>query len=217
MAGMVPVLMRSLTIFILAAALFMTASVLVAWTGPTQTPPNGNVNPPVNVGDTDQVKNAGLSVNALAVFGNMIMNGASRYLNFGTTVGSAGYGIRDNAGTMQFRNSSGTWSNFLPSTGIPSITFADGTTQTTAASGGGSLSCTTRTASIGNSWTPATVNCAAGETMTGGGYYATAQGASCQYNNPQGNGWRAGSCVSCITTGCTRTGGTVYVRCCSVQ
>lgn len=203
--------------FVLAAALFTTTSILVAWTGPAQTPPDGNISPPINVGSNDQVKNAGLSVNALAVFGNMIMNGASRYLNFGTTVGSNGYGIRDNAGTMQFRNSGGTWNNFLPSTGVTGITFADGTTQTTAASGGGTLTCTTRTASIPNSWTPATVNCAAGEIMTGGGYVATSQGASCQYNNPQGNGWRAGSCVSYIIAGGTRTGGTVYARCCSID
>lgn len=41
-----------------------------AWSGPTQAPPNGNVSPPINVGTTDQVKNAGLSVNAFTVFGS---------------------------------------------------------------------------------------------------------------------------------------------------
>ncbi len=51
-----------------------------AWTGPTQAPPNGNVSAPVNVGTTNQVKNASLSVNGLAVFGNSLLSGTSRYL-----------------------------------------------------------------------------------------------------------------------------------------
>lgn len=41
-----------------------------AWTGPTQTAPNGNVAAPINVGTTDQTKNAGLGINSLAVYGN---------------------------------------------------------------------------------------------------------------------------------------------------
>jgi len=41
-----------------------------AWTGPASSAPSGNVAAPLNVGASDQVKNAGLSVNALAVFGS---------------------------------------------------------------------------------------------------------------------------------------------------
>jgi alpha-tubulin suppressor-like RCC1 family protein len=55
--------------------------------------------------------------NAWALYmaaGNMytagnILQAASAYHNFGTTVGSSGYGIRDNAGTMEFKNSGGGW------------------------------------------------------------------------------------------------------------
>jgi hypothetical protein len=36
---------------------------------------------------------------------------ASNYINFGSTGGTTGYGIRDNAGTMQYKNSAGTWTN----------------------------------------------------------------------------------------------------------
>ncbi|MDZ4226934.1 MAG: hypothetical protein U1D26_00480, partial [Patescibacteria group bacterium] len=84
-----------------AASLAITASVATillfafsvsAWTGPTASPPNGNVPAPVNVGTTDQVKNASLGLNGLAVFGNAILSGLSRYLNFGSTAGSSGYG-----------------------------------------------------------------------------------------------------------------------------
>jgi len=39
---------------------------------------------------------------------NVALN-ASAYLNWGTTLGSTGYGFRDNSGTMEYKNSSGTW------------------------------------------------------------------------------------------------------------
>src|ERR1700694_3195085 len=74
------------------------------WVGPTAAPPGNNVAAPINVGTIDQVKNAGIGMNSLAVFGNGILNGTSRYLNFGSTVGFAGYGFRDNAGVMEFKN-----------------------------------------------------------------------------------------------------------------
>lgn len=48
----------------------LAASLLSAWTGPTATAPGGNIAAPINVGTTDQIKNAGLSVNALTVFGS---------------------------------------------------------------------------------------------------------------------------------------------------
>jgi len=37
---------------------------------------------------------------------------ASSYINFGTTSGSSGYGFRDNGGTMEFKNSAGSWTAF---------------------------------------------------------------------------------------------------------
>lgn len=36
----------------------------------------------------------------------------SSYINFNSTVGSSGYGFRDNAGTMEFKNSGGSWAAF---------------------------------------------------------------------------------------------------------
>lgn len=51
------------------------AFVVFAWTGPSSSPPNGNVDAPINVGGTDQVKDAGLALNALAVFGESSMTG----------------------------------------------------------------------------------------------------------------------------------------------
>ncbi len=57
----------------------------------------------VGIGDTNPA--AKLTVN-----GNILAS-ASSYLNFGTTSGSGGYGIRDNAGIMQVKNTAGSWQN----------------------------------------------------------------------------------------------------------
>jgi hypothetical protein len=43
---------------------------------------------------------------------NLLISGANRYLNFNGTSGEPGYGIRDNGGTLQFKNESGAWTNF---------------------------------------------------------------------------------------------------------
>ena len=93
-------------------SLALTPLIASAWTGPTASPPNGNVAAPINVGTTAQVKNGGLGVNTLTVFGNSLFGGSTgsnAYLNFGDTSGVNGYGIRDNNGLLEFKNSSSTW------------------------------------------------------------------------------------------------------------
>ena len=57
---------------ILLAVLTLALSVnyiFAAWTGPTEAPPGGNTPTPVHVGTTNQVKDGGLSLDALSVFG----------------------------------------------------------------------------------------------------------------------------------------------------
>jgi hypothetical protein len=44
-----------------------------------------------------------MSIYALAIYG------ANGYLNFNTTLGETGYGIRDNAGNMEYKDSGGSW------------------------------------------------------------------------------------------------------------
>ena len=119
---------------------------VIAWTGPTSAPPSNNVAPPINVGTIDQVKDGGLALNSLAVFGRtsalgdiLFASGASQYVNFGvnlanettiaSTSGASGYGIRDNAGTMQFRNAGGQW------TSIPSASSGFANMQVFTSSG----------------------------------------------------------------------------------
>lgn len=52
-----------------------------------------------------------------ATQGNMLV-AASTYHNWGTTVGTSGYGFRDNAGTMEYKNSGGAWAAFGAGGGI---------------------------------------------------------------------------------------------------
>lgn len=42
---------------------------------------------------------------------DILINGSNKYLNFGTLSGSSGYGIRDNGGTIQYKNSGGAWAD----------------------------------------------------------------------------------------------------------
>ena len=44
---------------------------------------------------------------------------ASSYINWGTTLGTSGYGIRDNAGVIEFKNSAGSWIPIGSGTGAP--------------------------------------------------------------------------------------------------
>jgi Chaperone of endosialidase len=106
--------MRRNVFVVSVSALALAPLVIFAWTGPTASPPNGNVAAPVNVGTPDQVKDGGLGVNALTVFGNSLLGGSTgsnAYLNFGATGGTNGYGIRDNAGLLEFKNSGGNWAS----------------------------------------------------------------------------------------------------------
>ncbi|MBT3730150.1 hypothetical protein HON59_00815 [bacterium] len=65
---------------IIILAILLTAALGVnylfaAWTGPTQAPTGGNTSTPIHVGTTDQVKNGGLSLDGLSVFGGGYFQG----------------------------------------------------------------------------------------------------------------------------------------------
>ncbi len=79
-----------------------------AWTGPAGAAPGSNAAAPINVSSVNQTKNGNLGVGGLAVFGNTLLQGGS-YLDFGTVAGSAGYGIWDNSGVLNFKSSGGSW------------------------------------------------------------------------------------------------------------
>jgi hypothetical protein len=101
---------KKIWITAVAASVFVSFGIASAWTGPTASPPASNVAAPINVGTSDQVKNASIGVNGLAVFGNTLLQ-PSAYLNWGVTAGTVGYGMRDNSGTLEFKNTGGTWAS----------------------------------------------------------------------------------------------------------
>lgn len=57
---------------------------------------------------------------------DILINGSNRYLNFGSLSGSSGYGFRDNGGTIQSKNSGGSWANIGSGGGGVSYSTATG-------------------------------------------------------------------------------------------
>jgi microcystin-dependent protein len=74
--------------------------------------PNGNV----GIGTTGPIS-------ILDVSGNIMLSGGSRYINFNATAGLSGYGIRDNAGNLEYKISGGNWMSF--GSGATSVTSTD--------------------------------------------------------------------------------------------
>ena len=115
----------------IAALLFFALSATLAhaaWTGPKTgeptcgtsgaTPPDCNVPAPVNVGSTQQLKSGVLGSGFFKNTGDLWFMGSSRYISFNvvagdsTTIDANGYGIRDLAGVLQYKNSGGAWAPF---------------------------------------------------------------------------------------------------------
>ena len=63
-------LIKFLILTIILTAALSVNYLFAAWVGPTQAPPGGNASTPIHIGSTNQVKDGGLSVNSLSVFGN---------------------------------------------------------------------------------------------------------------------------------------------------
>jgi len=83
---------------ILTAALSVNY-LFAAWVGPTQAPPGGNTSTPIHVGSTNQVKDGGLSVNALSVFGGGWFQGG---LDVGGKIKVGNDAVAPDAGTIRW-------------------------------------------------------------------------------------------------------------------
>jgi hypothetical protein len=62
-------------------------------------------------GDLAQFQNSSGTVLAKVDASGYIAEQASGYINFGSTTGTSGYGFKDNGGTVQYKNSGGSWTN----------------------------------------------------------------------------------------------------------
>ncbi|KKQ53758.1 MAG: hypothetical protein US83_C0009G0042, partial [Candidatus Falkowbacteria bacterium GW2011_GWC2_38_22] len=64
--------------------------------------------------------NVGISTSSplakLDVYGNLMLSGTDRYISFATSSGVNGYGFRDSAGTLQYKNMNSQWTAFSTST-----------------------------------------------------------------------------------------------------
>lgn len=72
----------------------------------------------------------GTPLATIDIYGDAILEGSSRYVNFGSTVGTSGYGFHDNSGILQFKNSGGGWTNIATSTdnlveGLSNLYYTD--------------------------------------------------------------------------------------------
>lgn len=142
---MISVMRRRLPFIVigLVAGLAFDAFTAFAWVGPTATAPGNNVAAPVNVGTAPQIKNGDLTTNSHFVYGDLRLNygwnttpSTITYLNFSNaqyptapTWGVSGYGIRDNNGTLEFKNVGGTWAS------LQSL-ISSGSSQWTSGAGG---------------------------------------------------------------------------------
>jgi len=81
---------------------------------------------------------------------------ASGYINWGATGGSSGYGLRDNAGTIEVKPSGGAWSTIAPATAptfpttirVGAASTYDGILVSPAVKGAGQFDLTLSTADL---------------------------------------------------------------------
>lgn len=70
---------------------------------------------------------------------DLLINGANHYINFNTVTGASGYGIRDNAGTIECKNSGGSWAACAGGGGgsgtVTSVDVSGGSTGFTTSGG----------------------------------------------------------------------------------
>lgn len=98
---------------------FISASSASAWEGPTAAPPGNNALAPIHVGPAQQFKPGIIGANIINIYGS------AQYLNFGNSTGASGFGIRNNAGILEYKNSGGTWASIASGTNPWTATGSD--------------------------------------------------------------------------------------------
>jgi hypothetical protein len=101
------------------ALLVATNVILAAWTAPSGSPSAGNnVDAPLNVSGTSQIKTGGLTTGSLSVIGDQTITQSSPSIKFNdNTVGEGDYWTHVNGGRFYFLNdtdSNGSWESPYP-------------------------------------------------------------------------------------------------------
>lgn len=84
-----------------------------------------------------EVGGAGTYIQTIAPAGyDILINGSNKYLNFNSVSGSLGYGIRDNGGSIEVKNSGGAWAAIGTGAGtVTNVASADGSITVTNPTG----------------------------------------------------------------------------------
>jgi len=217
---------KVLPILVSLIALFLVGSLVGAWEGPTQEPPQGNTPPPLNSGPEGQSKEGGLVLNTGgAETGLIIDNGVLQFNNsewgeYDIDGGlywdkSAGLYIRSSNTSNSQSGGRLIWSgeNVHAGNGI-NISY-DGEDEPTISTDSQNLDCTSRSKRIGvgaRVWGSGTVYCPSGYKATGGSVRPISRGLEGIGSWPSGNGWSARAFSPCYFCGWSYI--RVYVRCC---
>ena len=196
--------------FLLISVCVLIASAALAWSGPTATAPGGNVAAPINVGTTDQVKDAGISVNSLAVFG-------SQYIQSKLGIGRESPVVPlDVNGTIRIANSGEvcqpvTEGAVRYNSTSKELELCDGTSWGSIGGGGGAAHTETYT-NIGNSTfsvpgSYSSISCYVQGGGGGGGGSGTAQWAGCGGACSGGSGGSGGQSKFNSSTPVVSSGG----------
>ena len=108
-------------IFIVIGSIFLVNGLILAWDPPTESPPAGNVDTPLNVGTIDQYKSAGLGSNSM-------LTGALRLVpRASATCGSTNEGtIYYDTDDMVYICKNSAWNEYRGPTGATGATGATG-------------------------------------------------------------------------------------------
>lgn len=128
---MIKIKQQNIVSIIVSIVLFAAVPVVFAWDAPKSTPPSGNAPAPITVSDKDQIKDGGLGLKSLAVFGQAAINdvkGVSYDMSIGNRKNLA-LGVNGRIGADEICDKDGNYCIKISSLGGGNTTINNSTTQ----------------------------------------------------------------------------------------